>query len=126
MTMKRLTLLLAILACGTPAVAAWVPFMRSDSSVVYIDAASVRKEGHLRKAWVLVDMHRKAANGVHSTRGHSEIDCRENKMRVHDLKGFSGRMASGETLYAFDGSSEWVPIPPKTPLADNVRLVCSR
>lgn len=124
--MKRLMLLFAALACGTPAAAAWVPFMRSDSSVVYVDAASLRKEGHLRRAWVLVDLHRKDANGVLSTRGQSEIDCRENKMRVHDLKGFSGRMASGETLYAFTGSSEWMPIPARTPLADNIRLVCSR
>jgi hypothetical protein len=124
--MNRLMPALLALALGAPAGAAWVPFMQSDASVVYIDSASVRKEGHLRKAWVLVDLQQKDPSGAHSKRGHTEIDCHESRMRIHDLSGFAGRMASGESVYAFQGSSEWLPIPPNTLLWDRIRLVCSR
>jgi len=103
-----------------------VTFMKSDISIVYIDPASVRKEGHLRKASVLMDLTQKDAEGVRSKRGQSEIDCRKDRMRVHDLSGFSGAMATGEAVYAFKGASEWIPIPPQTTLGNTIRLICSR
>lgn len=124
--MKRLVLALLAPTLVAPVGAAWVPFMQSDTSVVYIDSTSVRKEGHLRKAWVLVDLHERDSSGARSKRGQSEIDCNENRMRIHDLSGFAGKMASGESVYAFRGSTEWVPIPPNTPLSERIKLVCSR
>lgn len=124
--MKRLMLALVALTFSASAAAAWMQFMRSNTSVVYIDSASIRKEGHLRKALVLVDMNQKDADGVQSKRGHSEIDCQGGRMRINDLSGFSGNMASGEAVYAFSGSTEWMPIPPQTPLWNTIKLVCSR
>ncbi len=113
-------------ACSAPAAASWITFMKSDISIVYIDPASVRKEGHLRKALVLMNLTHKDAEGVRSKRGQSEIDCQKERMRVHDLSGFSGAMATGEAVYAFKGASEWIPIPPQTSLWNTIRLICSR
>ena len=124
--MKHLILALLTLTFTAPVAAAWVPFMKSDASVVYIDSASVRKEGYRRKASVLVDMNQKDADGVQSKRGQSEVDCQEVKMRIYDLSGFSGSMASGEALYAFNGSSDWMPIPPNTALWNTIKFVCAR
>jgi hypothetical protein len=124
--MKRLLLALMALAFSAPVVAAWVQFMKSNTSVVYIDSVSVRKEANLRTALVLVDMNQKDADGVQSKLGQSEIDCQEHSMRIHDLRGFSGNMASGEAVYAFEGSSEWMPIPPNTALWNSVNFICSR
>jgi len=124
--MKHLTLALITLIFSAPVAAAWMQFMRSNASVVYIDSASVRIEGSLRKASVLVEMNQKDTDGVQSKRGQSEIDCQENRMRISDLSGFSGTMASGEAVYTFNGSSEWMPIPPNTALWNTIKFVCSR
>jgi len=124
--MKRLMLALVPFTCSAPAAASWVTFMKSDISVVYIDPASVRKEGHLRKASVLMDLTQKDAEGARSKRGQSEIDCQKERLRIHDLSGFSGAMASGEAVYAFKGASEWIPIPPQSTLLNTIRLICSR
>lgn len=124
--MKRILLALVPFAFSVPVAASWVTFMKSDISIVYIDPASVRKEGHLRKASVLMDLTQKDAEGVRSKRGQSEIDCQKERMRVHDLSGFSGAMATGEAVYAFKGASEWIPIPPQSTLWNTIRLICSR
>lgn len=125
--MKPILLALApLMICSAPATADWVSFMKSDTSVVYIDPASVRKEGHLRKASVLMDLSQKDAEGARSKRGQSEIDCRGDRLRIHDLSGFSGAMATGEAVYAFKGASDWIPIPPQTALWSTIRLICSR
>ena len=94
--MKQLILALITLTFSASVAAQWVQFMKSRTGVVYINSASVRKEGNLRMALVLVDMNQKDADGVQSKLGQSEIDCQELRMRIHDLRGFSGNMASGE------------------------------
>jgi len=122
--MKQILLALVPFVCSAPVAASWVTFMKSEASVVYIDPASVRKEGHLRKASVLMDLTQKDTEGVRSKRGQSEIDCERARMRVHDLSGFSGAMATGEAVYTFKGASEWIPIPPQTTLWNTIRLIC--
>lgn len=124
--MKRIMLAMAALCCATPALAEWMTLMRSDTGVIYIDPASVRSEGHSRKASVLVDLARKDADEVRSKRGQGEIDCQKDRLRIHDLSGFSGAMASGVAVYAFKGTSEWIPIPPQSALWNTVRLICRR
>lgn len=124
--MKRIMLALAALCCVPPALAEWMTFMKSDTGVIYIDPASVRSEGHSRKASVLVDLARKDADGVRSKRGQSEIDCQKDRLRIHELSGFTGAMASGVAVYALKGSSEWIPIPPQSALWNTVRLLCGR
>ncbi len=124
--MNRLLLALVSLSFSSAVAAAWVTFMKTETSVVYIDSATVRKEGNLRKAAVLVDLIRKEADGVQSKRGQSEIDCLEDRMRIHGLSGFTGNMASGEAVYSFKGASEWMPIPPKSALWNTIKLICSR
>jgi hypothetical protein len=124
--MKRLMLALVTFSFSASVAGGWVTFMKTDNSVVYIDSTTVRKEGSLRKALVLVDLAVKDDNGARSKRGQSEIDCQGDRMRIHDLSGFSGGMASGEAVYSFKGSGEWIPIPPQTALWNTIKLICSR
>jgi hypothetical protein len=124
--MKRLMLALVTFSFSASVAGGWVTFMKTDNSVVYIDSTTVRKEGSLRKALVLVDLTVKDDNGARSKRGRSEIDCKGDRMRIHDLSGFSGGMASGEAVYSLKGSSEWIPIPPQTVLWNTIKLICSR
>jgi hypothetical protein len=117
---------LIALTVSVPAAAGWVQFMKFSTSIVYIDSTSVRKEGDTRTATVLVDMNQKDPDGVQSKLGRSEIDCQALRMRIHDLSGYSGNMAGGEPVYAFSGSTDWMPIPPDSALGNTIRLVCSR
>jgi Surface-adhesin protein E len=124
--MKRLLFALTALTISVPAAAGWVQFMKFSTSIVYIDSTSVRKEGDTRTAMVLVDMNQKEPDGVQSKLGRSEIDCQALRMRIHDLTGFPGNMASGDPVYAFSGSTDWMPIPPDSALGNTLKLVCSR
>jgi hypothetical protein len=124
--MKRLLFALIALTISAPVAAEWVQFMKFSTSIVYIDSASVRKEDSMRMALVLVNMNQKDADGVQSKLGRSEIDCQALRMRIHDLSGYSGNMASGDAVYAFSGSTDWMPIPPDSALWSTLKLVCSR
>jgi len=124
--MKRLLFALIALAISAPVAAEWVQFMKFSTSIVYIDSASVRKEGDIRMALILVNMNQKDAEGVQSKLGRSEIDCPALRMRIHDLSGYSGNMASGDAVYAFSGSTDWMPIPSDSSLGNTLKLVCSR
>jgi hypothetical protein len=124
--MKRLLFALIALTISAPVAAEWVQFMKFSTSIVYIDSASVRKEDSMRMALVLVNMNQKDADGVQSKLGRSEIDCQALRMRIHDLSGYSGNMASGDAVYAFSGATDWMPIPPDSALWSTLKLVCSR
>jgi hypothetical protein len=124
--MKRLLFALIALTISAPVAAEWVQFMKFSTSIVYIDSASVRKEDSMRMALVLVNMNQKDTDGVQSKLGRSEIDCQALRMRIHDLSGYSGNMASGDAVYAFSGSTDWMPIPADSSLGNTLKLVCAR
>lgn len=121
----RIILCFLMALVAAPAWAEWVKVMESDSAVFYIDPASIREDGNLRKVWEILDLKQRGKNGSMSMRGRKEYDCKEEQSRLHAFSTHSEPMAGGKTLLSEDGVDEWFAIPPGSGSARILKIVCA-
>lgn len=119
-----LCFLLALVAA--PAWAEWVQVVANDRTIFYIDPASIRKDGNLRKVWGIADLKQRDKDGTMSRRSRSEYDCKEERRRTLALSTHSEPMAGGLTLMSFEQASEWSAIPPDTVAETILKRVCAK
>lgn len=122
----RVVLILLLLIAAAPARGAWEKVDENADQVDYVDRATFRKSGNVRRAWVLLDEKKAQSDGVMSVRALWELDCRGKKFRTLSLATFSGPMARGQVLNSFAAPSEWNRIAPRTNGAAIHRIVCAR
>ena len=109
--------------------AEWVLVTKSEERGVffYIDPASIRKEGNLRKFWQLADFKELNKSIDKSFRSKFELDCKEEIFRVSSITTFSESMLKGNITNSFNyPNSEWESIAPGTMDADTMKYVCSK
>jgi Surface-adhesin protein E len=125
MTSARLLIALLGLMVSATARAEWVNLGTSPTATWYIDSATIRKEAHLRKAWVLNDLKQRARDGDLSRRGLYEFDCKEGRVRILTMYAFSGKMATGQGL-GYEKSDVWVDVAPGTANGMLLEYACAR
>ena len=123
--MKILLLALTLLITGS-AWADWVLVVGNDSANIYIDPATIRKDGNFRKAWELHDLKKQHKDGTLSRRMRSEYDCKQERTRMLSFTTHSGSMSRGDTLFSHDAVDIWVDIPPDTLGETILKVVCAR
>jgi len=121
-----LCFLLALVAA--PAWAEWVVVSESEDGglAFYIDPASIRKNGHFRKVWLITDLKQRGEGGEMSRRVLDEYDCKEERSRILSISGHSGPMAGGETLEMDDGAGKWYAIAPGSMAETVFKRVCAK
>lgn len=126
--MKRILFFITIAALCNPANADWVKVGEADDLTYYFDAAAIRRDGNLRRVWILQDFKERRSLGELSLRALSEYDCKKWAHRALDMSIHSGNMASGKVLSTMDVSdtSKWQPIPPKTVSERILITACSQ
>lgn len=121
----RVLLVVALLLVSASARAEWVRVGASkQSGVYYVDPATIKKDGHLRRAWGLTDLRVPDKDGDRSLLAYWEVDCKE--MRLHTLQEeyFRGPMATGERTGGTKIPSPWAHVAPGTVGEDVQRFVC--
>ena len=123
--MKKLFIVFVMMLAGS-AWAEWQEFTQSDTSVSYIDLETIRKDGNLRKIWLLLNYAEKDTDGRVSTRMKQEFDCKEERRRALTISTHSEAMAGGKQLFShtFD-TPKWNEIPPNTNYMTLLKLVCA-
>lgn len=121
----RIVLCFLLALVAAPAWAEWVKVAAIDKAHFYIDPASIRKDGNLRKVWMILDLKQRDKSGVMSLRTRYEYDCKEERERIIAASTHSGPMAGGETLMSDDGASEWKAIPPSSITSRILKIVCT-
>ena len=109
--------------------AEWVLVTKSEARGVffYIDPASIRREGNLRKFWQLADFKERNKSLDKSYRSKIELDCKEEIFRVSSITIFSESMLKGNITNSFNyPNSEWENIAPGTLDADTMEYVCAK
>jgi hypothetical protein len=123
----RIILCFVLALVAAPTWAEWVEVSETDSVVFYIDPATIRKDGNLRKVWLIQDMKQRHKDGEMSRRARYEFDCKEERVRIVALSGHSESIARGETLWSFDQTADdWSAIPPGTAHEAILELVCAK
>jgi hypothetical protein len=123
-------LILLMLLWSTPSQAEWQKVTSTDSGIIYIDDASMKKQGSVRSFWSVFDYKapQKAQRGAFyvSTRTHMEMDCRKEIVHILQFSMHSGPMLTGEIIDSQGVMREWQTIPPDTPLVNIFKFVCQR
>ena len=122
----RVVLCLLFALVAGPAWAGWVKAGETNASVLYIDSASISKDGHLRKVWEIRDLKQRNEIGAMSLRGLFEYDCKEGKSRNLAISAHSEPMAAGKTLLSTSDPNNWNAVPPGTAVGGIHKTVCAR
>jgi hypothetical protein len=125
--MKKL-IAITLLLTTSSTWAAWtlVSSNADTGDTFYVDFATIRKDGNLRKVWELMDMRKPSTTGTKSRRIRTEYDCKEERTRVLSLDAFSENMASGKLLNSFTEVDKWIDIPPGTVVEDLLKAICKK
>ena len=126
--MKKLFLVCLMMLAGS-AWAEWVLVASSGdgSTKFYIDPATIRRDGTLRKYWKLTDLNIRNKNGDKSWRTREEIDCKEERYRIISLTSFSDAMLGGNTSGNYNYSdNSFANIAPSTLDEDVMKYVCAK
>jgi len=125
--MKKLFLVSLMAMLAGSALAEWVKIGYSDLGTLYIDPATIRKDGNLRKVWVMTDLDRRNKDGEMSIRTRQQLDCKGERSRVLSGSTHSEPMASGSTLIRqeFDNLEKWSQIPPSSIAEAILERVCA-
>jgi len=120
--MKRLLLVTLLVLSHGPVSAEWVAVERkyqtSGVQTVYIDSATIRREGNLVTLVTLLDWEWKQGNRspsrFHSTRIEKQFDCADKRFRSLAFTHFSGHMGTGKPAGGSGGEGYWVPVEPES------------
>lgn len=115
---KFLIQLVALLLNSNSAIADWSQISSDQATSVYIDPASIIRDGRLSKMWSLTD-HKESALSNDGYRFQSskelyEFDCREHEARILTYILHPDPMGKGKPLYASEIASKWSTIAPDT------------
>ena len=124
MNFKSCVLTLVMLI-ASPAWAVWEEVATGASgSVAYIDPATIKKDGALRRVWGLSDIANPTSGGVLSRKLLREIDCKNEKARILTLVSYSKAMGDGVVLGSDNDVGQWDYIVPDSVLALIYKRVC--
>ena len=126
--MKKLIFAL-LMVLSYSAWAEWVLVSEATNSEAknYIDPATIRREGTLRKYWRLADLKVRDKDGDMSWRIRDEIDCKKERYRLSGMTTFSESMLGGRVTSTSNApNGEWSDIAPGTVMAALMRYVCAK
>lgn len=98
-----------------------------EGSEFYIDYDTIRKDGHLRKVWeVMNSPSPKSFNGAVyvSVRSRAEYDCKEERKRNLTTTAHTELFAQGENIWTSDSPSDWSYLPPQSAVFSVFQKVC--
>ena len=121
----RIALTLSLMLAAVPVRAEWVKVGRTNAAVHYVDPATVRKDGNLRRAWAMQDMVRAGPSGMMSIRALQEYDCADGRFRYLSVSAHSGPMAGGYVLAVHDLRDTWNARLPGTNQYAIGKIVCA-
>ena len=123
--MKKLFLVvLMMLACS--AWAEWVMYFEAKTITYFYDPATIRKDGNMRRVWVLYDLRERYKEAEMSYRTQYEFDCKQERVRFLAASAHSEPMAGGKTLYSSGEENNWRAIAPGTIAETILKIVCAK
>ena len=126
---RRLVALATVLAgMGAPVAvqAAWVPVDATETSYDYVDPASIRVDGSLRRVWTLHDLAQPDADGDRSYRSLLEFHCPEARYRNLQTLFYAGSMGTGRLSGRTAQPGAWRRVQAESVAATVMQRACQR
>jgi surface-adhesin protein E len=116
--MTGLVLITLLLLSSGPAYAEWVAVDKNDDGrTVYVDPATIRRNGDLVKMWTLLDYTtvQTVVQGLFlSMRQELQFNCAEKRQQLLASTMFSGNMERGYAVYSDLDEGKWRPVAPRS------------
>jgi hypothetical protein len=109
-----------------PAWAEWAKIGETKDGTFYLDSATIRKDGNLRRVSVGHDGKQRGTDGEMSRLGLYVFDCKDGRFRVLSASWHSESMGGGKTLSSESDPSEWNSIAPGTANKAMFNFVCAK
>jgi hypothetical protein len=124
--MKKLFLVCLMMLAGS-AWAEWVVYDKDEEDgTFYYDPATIRKDGNMRRVWLLRNFNQRDKDGAMSNRHRMEIDCKQERFKFLALSAHSEPMAGGTFLVQSGETNNWTAIPPNTTAETIYNIVCAK
>jgi hypothetical protein len=123
--MKKVFLVARTLLAGS-AWAEWVKMGETDEGSLYIDAASVLRDGQLRQVLELMDLKQRDEGGELSRRIRVQCDCALGLTKVLSISTHVEAMGTGKALVAVAREGLWKEVPPGTAYETSFKLLCAK
>ena len=124
-TKNRIAMVALYIFFTAPAWAEWSYVNTSENGdQYYLDYATLRKDGNMRKIWELRDRKKKGKNGQMSELSRSEYDCKEERFRFLAFIDRGEAMGEGKTLSGDDRTTSWMNVGPETVSEAMLKKVC--
>ncbi|HEX6825614.1 MAG TPA: surface-adhesin E family protein [Nitrospiraceae bacterium] len=99
--------------------AEWVLVSGDDAAglAVYVDPATIRRNGNLAKMWQLYDyktVQTVAGDSLLSMKRFNEYDCMQERTRMLGYTWFTGNMGNGNVVYSTTEQQPWEPVVPRS------------
>lgn len=109
--MNKTILILLLILSANSTWADWVKISESNGDSYYIDQTNIRKNGNFVKVWELLNFKEKKFEAASLVRLR-EYDCKDEKMRLLSMSGFSNQMGTGIPFIKTNEPDEWEFIQP--------------
>ncbi len=124
-------LLILLILTGQPVYAEWVLVSGDDEAglKVYVDPATLRRNGNLAKMWDLFDyktLQIVAGDSLMSMKRFNEYDCTEERTRMLGYTWFSGNKGNGNVVYSTMEQLPWEPVVPRTINGTLLKVACEK
>jgi len=120
------TIAVVVLMAVLPARAAWAPVDATETSYDYLDPATVRIAGSLRRVWTLHDLAQADAEGDRSYRSLLEFHCPEGRYRNLQTLFYDGSMGTGRITGRSAQPGAWRPVQVASVAASVMQQVCGK
>jgi len=125
--MRKFVLMASLAAMSSGAMAAWVEVGSNEITTIYVDQATIQRDGKLAKMWHLTDFKRvkkDIGEPYMSMKDQYEYDCKEEKMRRRASIQYSKNMGDGKKVYNDSYTTKWKPVPPDSGLEVLWKFAC--
>jgi hypothetical protein len=125
--MLRAALLFALTMLSIPALASWTEVTESvRGAVYYVDVSTIKKDGHTKTFWNMVNYSEPTEFGAMSARFKDVIDCNRETQSSLAHTWFSKPDLEGAVINNYTPSNEVRHIAPQTVNAAIMDFVCSK
>lgn len=109
-----LTVLLAVVSSG--AMAEWIAVAKLEDGQLYVDSATIRKDGNMATIDTLFDLNKPFVNEANgkpqaSQKLRTEYDCKGKRWRMLEYSWFTENMGKGRMVENFSNAYEFLSIP---------------
>jgi hypothetical protein len=128
-------LLITLLVLGRGSVyAEWValetPYQSPGLQTVYVDPATIRRDGHLVTLWQLTDFVSKQGGKLghrfFSAKTQKQFDCPGRRFRLLAFTDFFGHMGTGAPMDGLVDQDTWLPVEPESLNQGLWEVVCGK